>query len=145
MIRDITLDDKAEVLRLACMFFKERLEKENVYFSVQHAFAHFDIFIKTPGVLALCAEEEGRLVGMIAGVSSAIIFSKELAMQELVWYVEPRMRKCGLHLLREFERRAFEMGVTSVMMVSMAGDAAQDIYPKLGYKELHKTFIKGLK
>jgi predicted N-acetyltransferase YhbS len=144
MIRDITPDDKPQILRLVEMFFKERLEKTGTLYSPDHACAHFDLFIKAPGILALCAEEEGKIVGMIVGISSAIIFAKELAMQEMVWYVEPDKRKCGLKLLREFERRSKELGLQYVMMVGMSGDPVVDFYPRVGYAELEKIFIKAL-
>ena len=145
MIRDITAQDKKQILKLAEMFFKERLEKSGAFFSPKHAAIHFDVFLKTPGLLALCAEEDGEIIGMIVGVSSAIIFTKQLAMQEMVWYVKPDKRKCGLRLLREFERRSTIMNMQQVMMVGMSGDPIIDVYPRLGYTEIQKTFFKRLR
>lgn len=144
MIRDITPEDKPGVLRLAKMFYEERLERTGIHYDAQHASAHFDIFIKTPGVLALCAEEDGQVVGMIAGAASAIIFAKELAMQEMVWYVEPEKRNCGLRLLREFEKRSAEKGLGWITMVGMTGDSSVGFYPRLGYYETQRTFMKRL-
>lgn len=144
MIRDIVAEDKPRILELAEMFFKERLERSGVTFSPEHADQHFHTFLNTPGLLALCAEEEGRIVGMIVGVASAIIFAKELAMQEMVWYVEPTKRKCGLQLLREFEKRAAELGLYYVMMIGMSGDSVLSLYPRLGYTETQKVFMKRL-
>lgn len=145
MIRDITANDKDQIIALAKMFFKERLEREGVTFSLESASHLFDLFLKTPGVLALCAEEDGHVVGMIVGIASAIIFAKDIAMQEMVWYVQPDRRKSGLMLLRVFESRARKVpGVTSVMMVGMQGDPVLDLYPRLGYKETQRTFMKFL-
>ena len=144
MIRDIVAGDKEQILRLVEMFFKERLEQSGVTYSPEHADVHFHTFLNTPGILALCAEENGRIVGMIAGVASAIIFAKELAMQEMVWYVEPTSRKCGLHLLREFEKRSTELGVHYVMMIGMSGDPIISLYSRLGYTETQNVFMKRL-
>ncbi len=145
MIRDITAEDKPRVLELAEMFFKERLERSGVTFSPENADQYFDIFLKTPGLLALCAQEKGRVVGMIVGVASAILFAKELAMQEMVWYVEPNSRKCGLQLLREFEKRSTERGLHYVMMIGLSGDPISSVYPRLGYTETQNVFMKRLK
>lgn len=144
MIREITKDDKQQVLRLAELFFKERLERTGCTFCSETAAAHFDQLVMADGILALGAEKEGVLVGMIAGIASSMIFAKELVMQEIVWYVEPEQRKCGLRLLREFEKRASARGVSFIMMVGMSGDPVLDVYPRLGYFELHKTFLKPL-
>jgi hypothetical protein len=111
MIRDIIAGDKPQVLRLVEMFFKERLERVGTFYSPEHASLHFDMFLNTPGVLALCYEKEGRIIGLIAGIASAIIFSNSIAMQEMVWYVDPEHRTCGLRLLKEFEKRSTEKGL----------------------------------
>lgn len=144
MIRDIIKTDKEQVLELAELFYHERLERAGVMFDYNNAAVHFDLLIKTPGLLALCAEENGEIVGMIAGTASAIIFAKELAMQEMVWYVKPECRKSGLNLLKEFEKRARAMGYERVMMVGMAGDPVLDIYPRFGYVETQRVFMKRL-
>ena len=144
MIRDITANDKDQILRLVQLFYSERLERCGTFYSPSHASGHFDMFLITPGILALCVEENGKIVGMIAGIASAIIFSKEVAMQEMVWYVEREHRRCGLRLLREFERRSKERGLKMMMMVGMSGDPILSIYPRLGYREMQQTFIKEL-
>ncbi len=144
MIRDITPEDKYQILRLVEMFFKERLERVGTFYSPEHASTHFDMFIKQPGILALCAVDDGVIVGMIAGIASSIIFSKEVAMQEIVWYVQPDKRKCGLRLLREFEQRSKERGLNNIMMVGMSKDPIIDLYGRLGYHPMQETFIKWL-
>ena len=146
IIRDITPNDKESILRLAEMFFNEILiPKAGIHFDAQHASAHFDTLINTPGVLALCVEKENGIRGMVAGVSSAIIFAKELAMQEMVWYVEPKYRNCGLKLLLEFEKRSKERGLDQMMMVGVIETPVLDLYPRLGYKENQRIFIKNLR
>ena len=144
MIRDITPEDKPQVLRLVEMFFKERIERTGTFYSPIHAGDHFDLFIKHPGILALCAVDDGVIVGIIAGIASSIIFSKEVAMQEMIWYVQPDKRKCGLKLLREFEQRSKASGLTIVMMVGMSKDPIIDLYNRLGYVSMQETFIKWL-
>jgi hypothetical protein len=143
IIRDIVAQDKEQILRLVEMFFKERLEKTGMFYSPEHASIHFDTFLNAQGILGLCAVLDGRIVGMIAGIASAIIFSKEVAMQEIVWYVEPQKRKCGLLLLREFEKRSVARGIKFVMMVGMSGDPVLSFYERVGYIETQRTFTKG--
>lgn len=143
MIREITKDDKQQVMRLAELLFKERLAWTGCTFCPETAAFHFDQLVMADGILALGAEKDGVLVGMIAGIASSMIFAKELVMQEIVWYVEPKHRKCGLLLLREFEERSKERGVSFVMM-SMRGDSAFNVFLRLKYFELHKTFLRPL-
>lgn len=142
MIRKITAQDKNAVLRLAEMFFKERIEKDGLTFSLEAASENFDQFIYNPAIVALCIEVEGEIVGMIAGVFSRMFFAKELALQELVWYVEPRKRKYGIRLLKEFERIAVGLGANLVMMVGLTGDSSLDFYRKMGYTSIQEHFIK---
>lgn len=144
MIREITPEDKPQILSLIEMFFNERLNKSGADYSPEFANDHFDAFIQTPNILALCAEVDGEIAGLIAGIPSAILFSKEVAMQELVWYVKPEKRNCGLRLLREFEKRTHALGIFQVMMVGMSGDQILNLYPRFGYVEIQKTFMKRL-
>jgi len=142
MIRPMVPGDKAAVLRLAKMFYEERMEKIGFHYSDEHAAVHFDLFISNSMTIALCAEEDGRVIGMIAGVISAVIFAKELAVQEMVWYVEAGRRKCGVLLLRAFERCAAERGARYVTMVGMSGDPVLEFYSRVGYESIQETFLK---
>lgn len=78
---------------------------------------------------------------MIAGVASAIIFAKEVAMQEMVWYVEPDKRKCGLKLLREFEQRAKARKLDFILMPTVF-QRSERFYKRLGYRAYQNTFLK---
>lgn len=145
MIRDIVDGDKEQILRLVEMFFKECMEPAGLCYSPETAGHHFDVFIEAPGLLALCAEEEGQIVGLIAGTASAILFAKELAMQEMIWYVEPSKRKCGMQLLQEFEKRSTDLGLHCILMTGFTNSPVPDLYLRLGYKETQKIFLKLLR
>ena len=146
MIRTITVNDKEQILRLVEMFFKEHMESINSYYSPQHGFEHFDIFINNPAIIALCFEEpDGRIVGLIVGMLSMILFAKELAMQEMIWYVEPEKRKCGLKLFRAFEERAAQVGASRIIVTGFSNTDLVGLYPKLGYIENQRIFMKGIK
>ena len=144
MIRDIVSTDKEKVLRLLRLFFKERLEKAGLHFAEDTAENTFDFILNTSGTISLFIDIDGEISGVIAGFVSPIIFAKELALQELVWYVESGKRKHGIKLLREFEKRAKEKGVDYVMMIGMSGDPVLNFYPHFGYKETQVTFFKEL-
>jgi ribosomal protein S18 acetylase RimI-like enzyme len=142
IVRKIEPRDKADILRLAKLFFDERLSRDGVTFCPSSAEANFDMFVTNPAIVALCAEEDGVVVGMIAGFFSRMFFAKELALQELVWYVEPRKRKCGIRLLKEFERAGQALGADVLLMVGMSGDTSIDFYRRMGYAPLQETFLK---
>ena len=144
MIRVITPEDKEQVLGLVQMFFKECMEQDGVFYSPEQAGEHFDIFVNNPGTLVLVAEVEGELVGLIAGVASAILFAKELAMQEMIWYVKPTRRRYGLKLLYEFEKRSTELGLQCVLATGFSGSPVTALYLKKGYRHVQNIFMKRL-
>lgn len=142
LIRDIKSTDKEQIVSLAEMFFKERIEREGVTFSRNVAETYFDVIMRLPKAVTLCAEQDGEIIGMIAGTFSEIIFAKELALQELVWYVKSDKRFCGIRLLKTFEERAKELGADYIIMVGMSGDDVLKFYPRFDYEELQRQFIK---
>jgi hypothetical protein len=144
MIRDMTPEDKPGVLRLIRLFYQERLIFQGVHFAPEHAEEHFNLLISNPATVALCLIEEEEVVGIIAGVVSVMIFAKELALQEMVWYVEIAKRREGVKLLRAFEQRGKERGAQYVMMVGLVNDSVLEFYPRAGYVKSQEFFMKRL-
>lgn len=140
MIRTMTRDDKDAVLKLAKVFFDERLNEIGMIYSAENASRHFDeLFDKT---FALVYEFDGEVVGMIAGVISAKIFCEGITAQEIVWFVHPDHRKAGVKLLKAFEKVAKDKGCEDITMVGIAEDASNKFYLRVGYKKLQVSYFK---
>lgn len=146
MIRALLAEDKDQYIDLMRMFITERMGEFGIEFDEAQASAQFDLFFKMPEVVVLVVEEEGYIVGAIAGVIGPMLFCKGLMIQEMVWYVRPLYRGSltGFKLIRRFEDAAKERGCTSIIMVGMAGDAANDFYPRDGYRLLQNNYYKEL-
>lgn len=85
--------------------------------------------------------------GLIAGVTSEIIFSRDKIASELMWWVdeEHRRSKVGMALLQAFELWASRIGCNMVQMVSVEteiAEALERVYTSNGYKVTEKAFIK---
>lgn len=142
--RRLTIEDKPQVLKIIAKLFHERLEQEGFFYNQEYASKHFDLLAVSTEALGICLEEEGVIIGIIIGIKSAIIFSKEVAMQEIVWYVEPGKRKYGIKLLKAFEIEVKNLDGEFMMLTTMDGSAPEKVYRRLGYKQTQQTFIKRL-
>ena len=98
-----------------------------------------EYFISGPAGGAFVAEEDGILVGMIAGVPVEHFFSTDKYASDLVVYVAPEKRGSSalLRLVRAFEEWCFGTeGVREVTLGVSTGvhaDATVRVYEKLGY------------
>lgn len=144
IIRKLAVEDKSQVLAIVARLFAERLEQEGFFYHPDYASKHFDLLAVSTEALGLCLEENGLIVGIIIGIKSAIIFSKEVAMQEIVWYVEPGYRKWGIKLLKAFEETVKNLDGEFMMLTTMNHSAPEKVYNRLGYKQTQQTFIKRL-
>ena len=94
---------------------------------------------------ALVAEEEGKIVGVIAGMIGQSMVSTDPVMQELIFFVTPSKRGHGTELLGAFENMARQMGCKHVLMVFMGNlhrKAMERFYTRSGYAFLEAQFIK---
>lgn len=144
MIRPMEARDKEAVIALAMEFGRERLEKDGMFVDPVASSVQFDQFIELPNVIALVAEVDGVVVGMIVCFISPLVFTSQIIGQEVVWYVNQAHRSCGLRLLKKAESILLEKGCQSIMMVGLNGDRSCEFYERFGYTLFQKSYMKRL-
>lgn len=141
-IRPATVDDCEGIVDLASEFFQDRLEDIGMHFDRNVSVEQFRTFIGLANIKHLVAEDNGKIIGIIAGFIGPKLFASGNTMQEIVWFVSKNHRRCGLTLLKKFENISKECGCCDIMMVGLNGDPSCDFYEKFGYKLTQKTFTK---
>lgn len=141
MIRTAVETDKVQVIDLARLFI-DGMIGDYMAFDEASASAHFDLLFKVAKTLVY--EIDGKIVGLIAGIVSAKYFCSGKSLQELVWFVHPDYRTCGVRLLRAFEQLARDEGCDDIMLTHLDGNDLSGVYEKLGYKKVQITYLKGV-
>lgn len=142
IIRRMEHRDKDAVIDLALEFGRTRLEQSGMCIDRESASEQFDLFVGMDNVLALVADDNGSVDGMIVCFVSPLVFTKQIVAQEVVWYVRESKRACGVRLLKKLEYLLIEMGCSSILMVGLEGDRSCDFYERFGYTLFQKTYIK---
>lgn len=96
------------------------------------------------GGIVIVAEQDGRLVGMIAGYACAEPIAHQEELHELAWWVDPRYRSgsVGPKLLRSWEECGRQMGVAAIRMIAPAGQpGVARYYAKRGYRPVETTYM----
>lgn len=89
-------------------------------------------------------EEDGVVQGFIAGTIQKIYFSKDVALQELAWYVKKGFR--GIHLLLAFIGCARDIGCEHVIVGNKPEYYDLDrFYTRHGFKMIENQYAKRLK
>lgn len=94
---------------------------------------------------ALVMEEDGKIVGVIAGKFVQFPVSDYKVFQEVIWYVLPEHRKHGIRLFKESEKHCKSIGMQAVIMGNMANlnnEKMDRFYQSQGYKTLEVQWIK---
>ncbi len=88
-------------------------------------------------------EVDGVIQGFIAGLVQKIYFSKDIALQEVAWYVKKGFK--GLSLLYAFEKCAKDVGCNHLVV----GNKPQycdlkRVYERMGFHLLENQYAKRL-
>ena len=89
----------------------------------------------------------GKVVGVFSGYYTTYILNNEKLFHEIVWYVNPDHRRCGLSLYKHCEVAIKEQGAKKIVMIHMANAMSEELsslYSKLGYKPLETHYVKDL-
>ena len=143
IIRPGTVDDIPYALRVIELFHDEALAEFGFMCTVEKL---TEMIHKCEGTWLL-AVENGIIVGIIAGMIVTSATSDEPTFQEVMWYVTPEHRRCGMQLYAEMEKLCRDRGVKKMVMVHMNNDIGKkvgEVYKKMGYREFERHFIKEL-
>lgn len=86
-----------------------------------------------------------RPVGMIAGMSSEMMFSREIIASEVIWWVEPGFRSRKTLALKEaYEYWAKRIGAKYIQMANLDDQKIERYYERTGYKLTERAYLKVL-
>ena len=102
--------------------------------------------LEQDNVIAVVKEGRGVILGV---VYPHFLNPSIIVAQEIGWWVEPEYRGSitAIKLYKEFERKAKQMGVSKLMMISLHSlepEKVNAMYSKLGYRPIEYTFLKDL-
>lgn len=82
-------------------------------------------------------------VGMLAGMSSEMIFSREIIASEVIWWVEPSFRSRKTLALKEaYEYWAKRIGAKYIQMANLDDQKIERYYERTGYKLTERAYLK---
>lgn len=93
----------------------------------------------------LVAEENKKIVALLALFVGPHFYSGELTASELMWYVEPEFRQSftGISLLRAGEALAKTLGAKSMIFTAPTVEVGK-AYSQLGYSPIETNYRKVL-
>lgn len=102
------------------------------------------------GGLALVAEHDNKVVGMMLGLKNASLwFPNQLTLNELMIYIDPEYRSMGVghKLVTEFNRLAEEMRQNKEIVqytMSVTEPFGKINYERFGYKKTEEVWAVGV-
>ena len=142
-IRQTTQADLPAILELIHEFHDETLNAFGVVCIDSVANELMPKMVDTSLILV----NEDKIVGVIAGLVTSHVVSKEPLMQEIIWYVSKKHRRQGINLYRAFEHMSLKRGMKHIVMVNM-GNFKNDVFKKFyeseGFDLLETQYIKKL-
>jgi N-acetylglutamate synthase-like GNAT family acetyltransferase len=145
-IRDADKSDIPFIVAEGIKFLKHHPCKFEQSLDIDHLNALAENLITNHTLLV--AEQEGQLVGMIAGILVPNIYNKDyIGLQEMFWWVveEARTSSAAIRLYGAFEERAKDLEVDFISMVSTVyTPTLENYYKKQGYKPVETSYIKEL-
>jgi GNAT superfamily N-acetyltransferase len=97
--------------------------------------------VESDASVVYVAERDARIVGMIGLMRYPHPMSGETTAAEVMWWVDPAHRGCGLRLFRAGERWATAQGARVVQMIAPTVDVER-LYTRLGYGPVERVFQK---
>lgn len=150
LVRAIHRLDVDRCVELGAMMHQEGVYRHLPY-DVEHTASIAEACVEGSVFKCFVAEDEGVIVGMIAGYLTGMFFNpKYLLAQDLVLYVQPEFRGHGatvVRLIKSFERWAKDSGAFRVLLgitVGINDEQAEGLYARLGYKLAGQVFKKEL-
>jgi GNAT superfamily N-acetyltransferase len=97
--------------------------------------------VTSPTAACFVADRDGEVVGMIGVVGYAHHLSGEPTAGEVMWWVDPDARGCGVALLRRAERWAAETGARTIQMIAPARHPLVGrLYERRGYTAMETIY-----
>jgi aminoglycoside 6'-N-acetyltransferase I len=96
---------------------------------------HLEQTFKTPGFVGLVAQEGGRIVGVVTGVSRCGATGDYVLLDDM--FVDHTLRGQGIgrQLMEELKQRLAQQGVIALALFTQATSHAADFYRRYGFEE----------
>lgn len=123
-IRNATHDDVEEMAYLGGLMVAESETYRHLGYNFAKVKATLHIWIDTPECICLVVEsDEGKVVGGFVAQCYINWFSDSLIAGDHVWFMHPDYRgaRAGALLLKEYRKRAFEMGAKLAVVGNSTG------------------------
>lgn len=95
--------------------------------------------LASPDAVIYVAEVHGAVVGMMGLMRYVHPMSGELTASEVMWWVNPERRGCGVRLFRVGEAWAAASGATVIQMIAPSPDVER-FYARVGYEPVERTY-----
>jgi GNAT superfamily N-acetyltransferase len=142
VIRPMAPDDRSDVLDLTREFL--RLSPYEALFPPKpgHLDTLFDLTVTHGRVFV--ADDDGTLVGLIAGIVVPHGLTGNLYCEEVLWYVRAAAREsgCGLQLLGALTEWATINGATMLKMLAPAESPVGHLLERHGFARVETAFMK---
>jgi GNAT superfamily N-acetyltransferase len=151
IIRNGNKFDVDEILRMVKAFVMESNLSERIKNNLDttHVNRLYHHIILGAGVM-LVVEDQGKLVGMIAGIKVPNIWDeKDHSLREILFYIEPEHRKgrVAYKMLMEYNKSAQELlNANKISNYTMTKNEFVDKidYSRFGYSKIEETWAIGL-
>ena len=130
-------------------FYDEsRYAERDVVFSPFRLHGELERFIGSEDYGCFVVDRGGEVAGVACAARYSPYFSESVVGIELFWWIDPTLRgsPCAIRALRLLEGWSREAGCVTFAMVDLAGidGVAPDIYARLGYQLVERTWIRRL-
>ena len=143
VIRDALEADVPALVEMACRFVDETVYRSLLIPDPDAMTALARSFLNEPDRALLVAERDGQVIGMIGLMVYRHPMSGQRAANEIVWWVNPEQRGCGVRLLRAAEAWAKDRGATVIQMIAPSPDV-EVLYERLLYRPVERTYQRRL-
>ena len=143
MIREATKEDIPRIQEMGSRSLREGPYRDIISDNPEQT-GKLALEVMQKGIV-LVAEEDGKLVGILAFIMFPHYFTAELTAGEMIWWVEPEYRQSftALCLLRGAERLARTHGAKRFQF-SAPTAAVGAAYEAMHYVPIETTYLKAL-
>ena len=139
-----TLADVARIVEMGRRFLGDSSYAHVYLENVEQLSAlAFRVINSADGDVLLALDATDHIVGMIAMIAFDHFISGQRAAGEVVYWVEPDARGCGVRLLKAAESWAKAHGAVQMQMVSPT-ERVDRLYERLGYQPVERIFQRAL-
>lgn len=142
-IRPAVTEDVPRIVEMGLTFLRESSYRSIFLENAQQVATLAERLIGSENGDVLLIERGDSIVGMIGLLAFEHFISGQRAASEVVYWVDPSSRGCGVRLLRAAEAWAKAHGALMMQMISPS-ERVDTLYERLGYVPVERIFQRAL-